>query len=132
MDFNNTEVAFIGKTNLDLKRSYWLFRIIGWNWLIKLSPFLLKLFMPLRFPIPIIKATIFKQFCGGENIEDCNSTIQELGKYNVKTILDYSVEGIEEESTFDSNVEEIITSVKKASSDANIPFSVFKITGSDC
>jgi len=129
MDFNNTEVAFTGKTDADLNRSYWLFKIIGWNWLIKLSPTLLKLFMPLYFPIPIIRATIFKQFCGGENIEDCNTTIDELGKYNVKTILDYSVEGIEEENTFDANLIEIISSVKKAANTAHIPFSVFKVTG---
>ena len=65
MDFNNTEIAFSGKSNTDLKRSYWLFKIIGWNWLIKISPVLLKIFMPLWIPIPIIKGTIFKQFCGG-------------------------------------------------------------------
>jgi proline dehydrogenase len=48
---------------------------------------LLKIFIPLGFPIPIIKATIFKQFCGGESINDCNPAIEELGSYNIKTIL---------------------------------------------
>ena len=102
---------------------------MGWSWLIKISPVLLKIFMPFRFPIPIIKATIFKQFCGGESIEDCNDTIVKLEQYNVKTILDYSVEGEEEETTFDANVEETITSIKKAASSSSIPFSVFKVTG---
>jgi proline dehydrogenase len=129
MDFNNTEVAFKGKSNADLNRSYWLFKIIGWNWLIKISPLMLKIFMPLGFPIPIIKATIFKQFCGGESIIDCNNVVNDLGNYNIKTILDYSVEGKEEETVFDANVEEVISAIKKAKDDINIPFSVFKPTG---
>jgi proline dehydrogenase len=129
MNFNNTEIAFSGKSNTDLTRSYWLFKIIGWNWLIKISPTLLKLFMPLWIPIPIIKATIFKQFCGGESINECQNTIHSLGTQNVKTILDYSVEGIEEEKVFDENVAEALAAIDKAKTTPNIPFSVFKPTG---
>ena len=129
MDFNNTEIAFSGKSNTDLKRSYWLFKIIGWNWLIKISPALLKIFMPLWIPIPIIKATIFKQFCGGESIRECEETINNLGAQNVKTILDYSVEGIEDEKVFDENVIEALEAITKAKTNPNIPFSVFKPTG---
>ena len=129
MDFNNTKVAFSGMSNKDLQRSYWLFKIIGWNWLIKISPSLLKIFMPLWFPIPIIKATIFKQFCGGESIEDCDKTIQNLSNHNIKTILDYSVEGIEDETTFDSNVNEALDAISKATNNLDIPFTVFKVTG---
>jgi proline dehydrogenase len=129
MNFNNTEIAFSGKSNTDLTRSYWLFKIIGWNWLIKISPVLLKLFMPLWIPIPIIKATIFKQFCGGESIEECEKTINSLGQHNIKTILDYSVEGIEEEKVFDENVIEALAVIAKATTNSNIPFSVFKPTG---
>ncbi len=129
MDFNNTEIAFSGKKNTDLTRSYWLFKIIGWNWLIKIGPALLKIFLPLWFPIPMIKATIFKQFCGGENINDCEKTIKSLSDRNVKTILDYSVEGMEEEEVFDENEKEILSAIQKAKSNLNIPFCVFKITG---
>jgi proline dehydrogenase len=129
MNFNNTEIAFSGKSNTDLKRSYWLFKIMGWNWLIKISPVLLKLFMPLWIPIPIIKATIFKQFCGGESIDECEKTIHSLGEHHIKTILDYSVEGIEDEVVFDKNVIEALAVIAKAKTNANIPFSVFKPTG---
>lgn len=129
MDFDNTEIAFSGMTNKDLKQSYWLFKVIGWNWLIKISPFLLKVFMPLWFPIPIIKATVFKHFCGGESINDCEKTIQQLSSNNVKTILDYSVEGKEEEEVFDANVDEALAAIKKAKDASDIPFSVFKVTG---
>lgn len=129
MDFNNTEIAFAGKSNADLKRSYWLFKIIAWNWLIKIGPTMLKIFMPLYFPIPIIRATIFKHFCGGESIEETVSTTKELAKLNVKTILDYSVEGEQLDSVFDANIKETLTSIEKASINKNIPFAVFKPTG---
>ncbi|MBL1231764.1 MAG: proline dehydrogenase family protein [Flavobacteriales bacterium] len=129
MDFNNTEIAFAGKSNADLKRSYWLFKIIAWNWLIKIGPTMLKIFIPLYFPIPIIRATIFKHFCGGESIEETVSTTQELAKLNVKTILDYSVEGEQLDSVFDANILETLTSIEKASINKNIPFAVFKPTG---
>ena len=114
MDFNNTAIAFKGKTNADLNRSYWLFKIIGWSWLIKIAPTLLKVFMPLGFPILIIKATIFKQFCGGESIDGCDHMINELAYHNIKTILDYSVGGKEKESIFDANVKEVIATIKKS------------------
>ena len=129
MDFDNTEIAFSKKSNADLTRSYWLFKIIGWNWLIKLGPILLKIFMPLWIPIPIIKATIFKQFCGGESIDECEQKIKELSSVNVKTILDYSVEGKEEENVFDENLQEALAAIRKADGNPNIPFSVFKPTG---
>jgi proline dehydrogenase len=77
----------------------------------------------------MIKGTIFKQFCGGENIQECTLTINKLGKYGVGSILDYSVEGKEEEKDLDRACEEIIATVKRAKGDKNIPFSVFKVTG---
>lgn len=129
MDFNNTEIAFAGKTNAEIKRSYWLFKIIAWNWLIKIGPTVLKILMPLYFPIPIIKATIFKHFCGGESIDETATTTKRLAKLNVKTILDYSVEGKQQEDVFDANVLETIATLKKAKESADIPFGVFKPTG---
>ncbi len=129
VNFDDTEVAFKGKNQADLNRSYWLFKIISWSWLIKIGPAMLKILLPLRFPIPIIKSTIYKQFCGGETISECDETINNLGKNNVKTILDYSVEGKESETDFDANVLETIATVNKAKTTKLIPFSVFKVTG---
>lgn len=129
MDFNNTEIAFKGKSNADLKRSYWLFKIIAWSWLIKIGPSVLKVLMPLYFPIPIIKATIFKHFCGGESIKETAKTTKELAILNVKTILDYSVEGKQEEVVFDANVVETIATFKEAKQTSDIPFGVFKPSG---
>jgi proline dehydrogenase len=77
----------------------------------------------------LIKNTIFKQFVGGETIHDCSRTIEQLGKYNIGTILDYSVEGKESEADFDHCLNETLETIQKAKGDQNIPFCVFKVTG---
>jgi proline dehydrogenase len=52
----------------------------------------------------LIKATIFKQFCGGETIEESLKTAARLGKSGVGTILDHSVEGQEDDEALDHTV----------------------------
>lgn len=130
IDFNNTEVAFQHKSNPELKRAHLLFSAIGYNWLVNAGPGMLKVAFALRLPvIGIIRATVFRQFCGGENIQDCEKTMQVLKGRNVGTILDFSVEGEEHESTFDNTRDEIMATIRKAKGNPSIPFSVFKTTG---
>jgi proline dehydrogenase len=76
-----------------------------------------------------VKKTIFKQFCGGENINEAAQTATTLGKFNVGVILDYGVEGKESESEFDHATEEMIKAIKFAASQKNIPFVSLKVTG---
>ncbi|MDI1354582.1 MAG: proline dehydrogenase family protein [bacterium] len=128
ISFDNTENAFKGKTNAELRRSYWLFKLIG-------SPFLVKIGAELG-PVAlnlglkgILKSTIFKQFVGGETIHDCSAAIKLLADHKVGTILDYSVEGKESETDFDTCRDETIATIHKAKTDKNIPFCVFKVTG---
>ena len=113
-----------------LIRAYWLFRLININFLVKIGPGFTNAVLKMGLPIkPLIRATIYKHFCGGETIEQCTETINNLGKYGVGSILDYSVEGHHNESDFDHSCAEIIKTVKHASGKKNIPFSVFKVTG---
>lgn len=130
VSFDNTEVAFQSKTNKDLKRAYWLFKIIASPTFVKVGKFFtnlaLKIGLPIRKPV---KATIFKQFCGGETIEECTETIKHLGSFQVGTILDYSVEGKTSDEDFDKTVNIIISTIDRAKNDNNIPFAVFKVTG---
>ena len=130
VSFDNTEVAFQSKTNKDLKRAYWLFKIIASPTIVKIGKFFtslaLKIGLPIRKPV---KATIFKQFCGGETIEECTETIKHLGSFQVGTILDYSVEGKTSDEDFDKTVDIIISTIDRAKNDKNIPFAVFKVTG---
>jgi len=130
LSFENTEVAFRHYTNADLNRAYWLFRVINVNFLVKVGPPITNFAIKIGLPIKgIIKATIFKHFCGGETIRECEHTIKELEKGGVGTILDYSVEGEEEEKVFDETRDEIIRTVRRAAKDKAIPITVFKITG---
>ncbi len=130
LSFNNTEIAFAGKTTNDLNRSYWLFKLVSNPTFVNIGKSLTTFAIKTHLPIKgIIKATIFKQFCGGETIDECTAAIAELGKYNIGTILDYSVEGKESENDFDACAKETIATVHKAKENKNIPFCVFKVTG---
>lgn len=130
VEFENTAIAFESKSTSELKRAYWLFKMISAKWMVNTGKFLTNLGFALHLPIQgIIKATLFKQFVGGESIEDCEPTIKQLWKYHIGTILDYSVEGKEDEKSFDASLHEILRTFDKASGDERIPFCVFKVTG---
>lgn len=130
LDFSNTHIAFASKSNKDLRRARFLFTMVSKPWLVKLGKFATQFALFVRLPInPIIKATIFKQFCGGETIQECDSTINELYKYGIGTILDYSVEGNDSPLSHDLTANEIIRTINRAQNDPSIPFAVFKVTG---
>ncbi|MFN0048765.1 MAG: proline dehydrogenase family protein [Cytophagales bacterium] len=130
VSFDNTEIAFSSKSNIDLNRSYWLFTLISRSYLVKVGGFITQMALYLHLPIAfLVKATIFKQFCGGENIKDCDKTIDSLAKFHIGTILDYSVEGKSSDSDFDDTVNEIMRTIDRAKQNKAIPFSVFKVTG---
>jgi proline dehydrogenase len=130
VSFDNTEVAFADKTTSELRRALWLFRFIGNTSLVKFSaPFVTTAFktgLPVR---RIVRNTVFRHFCGGENIADCEPAISKLWRSQIGTILDYSVEGQQMESDFDATCGEILSIIKKASGNPALPFSVFKMTG---
>ena len=127
--FQNTEVAFKIKSNRDLKRALWLFRLISLGFIVKIGnrviPSAIKLGLPMSW---IIKPTVFKHFCGGENLDECKPVVDKLGAVNVKAILDYSVEGGEDDRQIDIAFQETIKSIEFAGINSNIPFAVFKPT----
>jgi len=130
LDFNNTEIEFRNKSDKDLEKAYWLFKMVASNSLIKIGTPLTNFALNIGLPIQgIIRNTIYKQFCGGESIEGCAQAIQDLGKGQVTTILDYSVEGEESEASFDETCAEILRTVAYAKANPLISFCVFKPTG---
>lgn len=130
LDFSNTEIAFRSKNNSELRTSYYLFKAIGVNWLVKMGPPMVELAFNLHLPIKgLIKKTVYQQFVGGESINDCEKAIDTMHKFNIGTILDYSVEGKEDESDFEHTCEETILTIEKATQNPKIPFCVFKVTG---
>ncbi|MFA5574092.1 MAG: proline dehydrogenase family protein [Brumimicrobium sp.] len=130
ISFNNTEIAFQYKSDKDLKRAKKLFQLVGKRGLVKIGQKIVPIALKLRLPITgIIKRTVFKQFVGGESMNECDGTINALFKYGVGTILDYSIEGQNEEEDFDTTKEEIKATIIKAKDNLAIPFGVFKPTG---
>lgn len=130
LNFDNTEIAFRNKSDKDLERAYWLFKMVASNALIKIGTPITTFSLNIGLPIQgIIKNTIYKQFCGGETIQGCAQAIADLGKGNVTTILDYSVEGEESEESFDACCNEVLASVSYARTNKLISFCVFKPTG---
>src|SRR5690606_11808902 len=116
-----------GKTTADLNRAYWLFKLMSNNLLVKIGTPITNVSLKIGLPIKgIIRNTVFRQFCGGETIQDCEKAIQDLASRHVGTILDYSVEGENNEIAFDNTCEEILKTVIHAKGNRHIPFSVFK------
>lgn len=130
VSFDNTEIAFADRTDGELNRAYLLFRLVGSPGLVKLGKVLLRIALALRLPVKgIIQATVFKHFCGGEHITDCESTVERLHASNIYSMLDYSVEGKETAADFEHATTETIATIRMAHRDLRVPFSVFKPTG---
>ena len=128
--FNNTEVAFALKSKNELNRAYFLFKMIANQLLVKIGTSLTNIALKLHLPVEgIIRATVFDHFCGGTNEQDCLSVVDKMYTKGVSSVLDYSVEGKEEESQFDAALEMTLKTVEFAKEKEAIPFAVFKPTG---
>lgn len=130
ISFDNTEFAFEYKSSKQLKKSRFLFSLMGRPWLVKigtrLAPWSIRVGLPVK---GLIRRTIFDQFCGGETLEETAVVAKRLGEFNVQVILDYGVEGKEGEDNFDHACEEFIRVINYASTQPNIPFMSVKVTG---
>ncbi|MFN2429493.1 MAG: proline dehydrogenase family protein [Cryomorphaceae bacterium] len=130
LSFDDTAVAFASKTNTDLKKARFLFKVLSYPRIMTIGKHVTLLALKLRLPIKgLIKKTIFNQFCGGETISECADTTKILDAYRIGTILDYSVEGKHEEEDFDAATEELLRTIDTAHDNPNIPFCVFKFSG---
>ena len=130
LDFYDTKTAFADKSNEELRKKYWLFKLLNSTLITNLGTKLTELAFRMKLPVKgLVKETVFRQFCGGETIEECEATIQKLGGSQIGTILDYSIEGKASESVFENTKNEIYRTITRAKEELNIPFAVFKTTG---
>ena len=129
LSFDNTEIAFRYKSNGDLSRARILFTAIANPGLVKVGKSLTYFALNMHLPIAwVIKPTLYKHFVGGETLDECEKTVRLLSKFNVKSILDYSVEGGKDLASMQRTLEETLRSVIHAAKHPDIPFSVFKPT----
>jgi proline dehydrogenase len=130
IQLDNTDKAFSSRSNKQLKRSLWLFTLMKNATLVNFFSKLTLLSMKINLPVKsLIKNTIFNQFCGGENIEESKKVVVQLKRSNVKSILDYSVEGKETEEDFENTKNEILNIITLAKNNDAIPYTCIKLTG---
>jgi proline dehydrogenase len=129
LSFDNTKVAFLYKSNADMCRAFWLFRIMNNKLLVKTGKALTNIALGIHLPINwAVKPTLYKHFVGGESIKECTPTVRLLEKFNVGAILDYSVEGGKDAETMERTLAETMLTITNAAGDTNISFAVFKPT----
>lgn len=130
VSFSDTKIAFASKTDKELRFSFFIFRMMQYRLFVSISSYLsllaLKLYLPV---IPIIKATVFRQFCGGESMEEGSKVAKKLGNSGIGAILDFAVEGSSKEKDFEETKKEIIRVIEFAKKNPDIPFACLKPTG---
>lgn len=129
--FDNTEVAFALKSDPQLERAYFLFRLIQIEPLVKIGGAVTNLALKVHLPVEgLIRSTVFDHFCGGVTEDDCLPIIDNMYMNgNVHSVLDYSVEGKDQEVSFDGALEKILRIINFCEERKSIPYAVFKPTG---
>lgn len=128
--FDNTEIAFSLKSDTELERAYFLFKMISIEPLVRIGTAATNFALKAHLPIEgLIRSTVFDHFCGGVNEEDCLPVINRMFEKGVSSVLDYSVEGKENEAEFDLAMQTILKIIDFAKKIDAIPIAVFKPSG---
>ncbi|MDR1918464.1 MAG: proline dehydrogenase family protein [Tannerellaceae bacterium] len=127
LDFNNTEIAFASKSKSALKNAYLLFSVMKHPSIVRLGKFACHLALKIHFPLAwIVKPTLYKQFVGGETLQDCTRYINLLKQEHVKSTLDYSAESKQSPEGIQATLEETLRSIDFAKENPDIAYAVFK------
>ncbi len=128
--FNNTQIAFSLKKDSELERAYFLFKMIANEPLVRIGTAMTNFAIKAHLPVEgLIRATVFDHFCGGISEDDCLPVIDKMYTKKVCSVLDYSVEGKEDEAQFDAAYNMTIRLLNFVKEKNAIPFAVFKPTG---
>ena len=129
--FDNTKIAFTLKSDSQLERAYFLFKMIQNQPMVRIGTAVTNFALKAHLPVEgLIRSTVFDHFCGGVTEEDCLPVIENMfEKGKVHSVLDYSVEGKEEEASFDEALQKILKIINFCEEKKSIPFAVFKPTG---
>ena len=128
--FDNTEIGFAAKSDADLERAYFLFRLISNQPLVRIGTHVAQFALKSHLPVEgLIRATVFDHFCSGTTAKESLKVVELLAAQKVYSVLDYSVEGKKEEISFDDCLTNILKTLELSAQSENIPFTVFKPTG---
>lgn len=130
ISFDNSAKTFSHRSDESLKQSWFLFRVMSHPFLVKVLSRITIWAMMIKLPISwLIRKSIFKQFCGGENINESLKVAGELYSNKIGAILDYSVEGKETDLDFERTKCEVLKIIYKAKDNPAIPYTSLKVTG---
>ena len=128
--FDNTEIAFALKSDSELERAYFLFKMISIEPLVKIGTAATNFALKAHLPVEgLIRTTVFDHFCGGVSEEDCLPVIDKMYEKGVSSVLDYSAEGKENEEEFDKALNITLRIIDFAKDRKSMPIAVFKPTG---
>ncbi len=128
--FDNTAIAFSLKSDSELERAYFLFKMIQNQPMVRIGTAVTNFALKAHLPVEgLIRSTVFDHFCGGVTEEDCLPNIGKMFEKNVHSVLDYSVEGKESEEEFDKTLQKILKIISFGKEKVSIPYAVFKPTG---
>lgn len=129
MDFNNTKIAFSMKSNGDLRNARLLFTLIQSPGTVKFIKAITNVALKLHIPVAwAVKPTLYRQFVGGESLEECTKAVELLKNYNVKSVLDFSAEGGSSKEQTETAFAETVDSIDYAAANPAIAYAVFKPT----
>ena len=128
--FGNTEIAFALKSDSELERAYFLFKMISIQPLVRIGTAATNFALKAHLPVEgLIRSTVFDHFCGGVNEEDCLPVIDKMFEKGVSSVLDFSVEGKESEDEFNKALKITLKIIDFAKEKDSMPIAVFKPTG---
>lgn len=128
--FEDTSTAFALKTDSELERAYFLFKMIANEPLVRMGTAMTNFAIKAHLPVDgLIRATVFDHFCGGVNEADCMPVVDKMWGKSVCSVLDYSVEGKDDEDPLDHALAKTLDILDFVKQKDAIPFAVFKPTG---
>ncbi|MBV7268160.1 proline dehydrogenase family protein [Winogradskyella luteola] len=128
--FEDTGTAFALKSDSELERAYFLFKMISSQPLVRIGTAATNFALKANLPVEgLIRSTVFDHFCGGVSEEDCLHVIDKLYTKGVSSVLDYSVEGKETKDQFDNALKKILKIIRFCDEREAMPIVVFKPTG---
>ena len=124
--FEDTATAFALKSDTELERAYFLFKLIASEPLVKVGTVVANFAIKAHLPVEgLIRATVFDHFCAGVSEDDSLEVVDKLFSKHVYSIFDYSVEGKVEEFSFDQIRDRILNIFNYLTHREALPFAVF-------
>lgn len=130
-DFQDTAVAFNHLSDQELRDMTWLFSLMNRSWLVNIAAPLGLWSVKWNIPLArwITRKTIFHQFVGGKSLLESLPTIDKLAGKHTYTILDYGVEGKEQEEDFNRTLRENLRAIDFAAGNQQVPIVSTKVSG---